>query len=1346
MYKVYDISGNVRCGVHSLEYQGEFMSVSSVVATIKSPTPIEFANGDYITFRGENFTLRYTPAVNKSSRRDTYGEAFVYENITFYAASDELTRCDFLDVVKYDNDIHYTSLPTFSFYAASVQELADRIQANLDRLYQDQQKWTVSVAEGTVSKSHNFSCQNIKCWDALVLANTELDLNFIIRGRHIVIGSVGSSIEHEFMYGKGNGLKEIATATNDNSAIVTRLRAYGSTRNIPYRYYNKLYIDGNGKVSFVKDKPNENQTLLISESMYLPNLMLPMLRDGDLIGRTQDLYNEDGVLCGKCVLSGTKGEDVYIDSITGIEKYGINEGTTFFDTDDEDDEDNIYPSMENMTAQNLRNAGFDITLDVGDNGNLDEILSAEQMTDDGYLPENGSNISPSSFKVTLKDIGFNIKDYLTDETAQLSFTSGALVGRTFDITEVTKDGKKQILTLTRILDDDIQWVFPNKVYNAKAGDKFVLLNIYMPDVYIVAAEYRLLERAKVYLAENDHNEITYTPKIDNIFLARHKEIAETIKEGDIFTFSDEDLGIYKSITISTLNIKVGESLIPEYEVTLSEDKDATLVDRITSQVSDNMEKTLLSPSNIVSQSKILFDKRYARKDIEETFPNAVTFAKGAYTDFLQSVGYMPDFGGSGYTIEMRGGKSYITTDNLYVRNKATFDTLEIRKVTHTGGVEIKSPASSVIAGVGEYFPHIAFSDAKGREIYTSDGQPFLTLSSSANAYKCYFKATDGEKEVTNDWQVGDLALCHEYNLSTGARYYWRRVVAVSEQPEDGFHWVALSYTDTDGNDVPMAGDNIVCLGSSQTERQNAIILASVGENTPYFAQLHGISDFSISVDKNVTTLLSPKKNIIKGHQITLLAEDSTEKDLNDELTGLGNEITGLGEDIGHLSDELAGQDETLTTQERKIKEAQGNIEVISKAVEKNTASLDVQSGKIEGVVSKTSQAYDIYTRENFTGGDVTTADDKAKSAVGLSKNEDEDIGFIRLHIADVRKGDRIRIERESIYPYIYTCDDSADDADQYAFAVKYSAYEDYNWIGFLKQFGEVEETGFAYGSFDFVVNEDAPHLYIVLSDDTPWDGVKVFHIKAALSAESRITQTAEEIEAKVGDTGINIANKTITLNAERTTVKGNLDIQKVACYYKDADGNDDKTKPMSEYNGSGNGTLVYYYPNGKKMREDVFKYDDDGNVVGLWTIYFNADGTIGWQLTETGFLATLEEYWSDLGNLHFTTMSETDFKAQLKSNAQSDTDLYSGFSTDNFSQYNAPTDTSKYKDYNGKIAQGKMYKQTPDKVTLFDGIILYSVSIKSQTRLEVKYEAVYQVVSSTLGELSPIITYEFSNV
>ena len=1327
MYSIYNKYGEEICKVNSLEYQGEFMSVSKVVATIKSHNVIEFNTGDYIDFRGERFTLRYTPAVSKCARPNTYGEGFVYENITFYAPSDELTRCDFIDIVEEDNKIHFTSLPTFSFYAESVEELASRIQANLDRLYTGDNKWSVSVADGTISKPHNFSVQNIKCWDALVLANTELDLNFVINGRNIVIGSVGSSIEHDFKYGKGNGLKQIATNTSDNYAIITRLRAYGSTRNLPYRYYNKLYVDANGNVSYLKDKPSSGYTPLISESMYLPNLMLPMLRDASLIGKTGDLYNKDGVLCGTYKLGGIKGEDAYIDSIGGIEKYGINEGTVFFDNDgSENDDDNIYPSMEGMTAKALIDAGYSITLDEGDNGNLDEILSAEQMTDDGIIENEGGNIGQKTFSVTLKDIGFDISDYLLPgETAKISFKSGALVGREFDITSITKSGKKQILTLARYLDDDIQWVFPNKVYNAQAGDKFVLLNIYMPDAYIVAAEYgRLLERAKLYLAENDHNAITYLPTIDDIFLARHSEIAEVIKEGDIFTFSDDDLGISKSITISALTIKIGESLIPKYEVTLSETKDATLVDRITTKVSESLGKTILQPNNILSQSKLAFDKRYLRKDTEDSAAKHITFQDGATIigsaaiDFVDAKGISAKTGEietitadsirsnnysavSGYRMENVDGDSVIDIDKLYVRKKAIFTELDIKSLKHIGGAILLSPASCKIASVED-----------------------VMSGSTITGYKCYFLATDGEETINNEWVVGDQAICNKYNI-TKLHHYWRLVTAVSASPINGHHYVVLSATDCDDfSNVPQAGDEIVCLGNrNDVDRQGAIFLNSEGTDAPSLLQLNGINSYSLE-SKNIITQLSKSRNIIRGQQVEVITESGNKsvKQFADEALAGANSYS---DSVGNALKEFVGERETylqaqitqnasditlrankttvdaiegrVSNAEAKIQVNAGNInlkadkttvDVIDGRVSKAEADIQVNSDGLSSVVSKQEKVGVEFETSRWVGDDgfdYLVFKNGGGYYVLYSKDPQADYDrYTLLTIENVSAGDKIHIEGNNMFIHIIGCDGDYQGAE-YDFGQEYpSEAGNYNVLGF----GDDQYSDDGVSVVDWVATSNWAKVYIMLTDDNPsaYQTAKTTLIRSAYTAESRIKQTADSIEAKVGNTGIDINNKQITLSASNTIVKGDLSVQKVMTYYPNG-------SVKSAYNGNGNGTIVYYYPIessevgypfGQEMRIDDFVYDDNGNSVGMKTIYFKQDGGVAWVLSSSGLETTLSEYWSYLYDRVFDTdlvslKAKIDqYKMNLAANLPDN--------ISDFSQFHSTTQTDK----DGRIVKGRM--------------------------------------------------------
>ena len=71
--------------------------------------------------------------------------------------------------------------------------------------------------------------------------------------------------------------------------------------------------------------------------------------------------------------------DPYIDS-DNIEKYGIREGCVFFDGSNDELEE-IFPSIEGMKAEDLRDAGIDVSLAEDDNGNLDELADAEKIQD-----------------------------------------------------------------------------------------------------------------------------------------------------------------------------------------------------------------------------------------------------------------------------------------------------------------------------------------------------------------------------------------------------------------------------------------------------------------------------------------------------------------------------------------------------------------------------------------------------------------------------------------------------------------------------------------------------------------------------------------------------------------------------------------------------------------------------------------------------------------------------------------------------------------------------------------------------------------------------------------------------
>lgn len=262
--------------VKSLEYNGSWMGECFVTTSLKSPAPILFEIGDYLIYRGEKFEINYDPGKIKQARRGEYGEAFVYENVKFNAKQDELARTEFLDIVLHDNQIHYTSLTKFSFYISSLDDLLDRIQANLNeqwgngewklysrnRLRSEQRGCDVAVWDkvyGTgiadnVIESTSITADNLNCWNTLALVNSQFDVNFITRDRNVFVGTAGLPTSHIFEYGKGKGLYQIEQNADSEQAITTRLRAYGSTKNIPNRYYATLNLQVFGTITKITTK------------------------------------------------------------------------------------------------------------------------------------------------------------------------------------------------------------------------------------------------------------------------------------------------------------------------------------------------------------------------------------------------------------------------------------------------------------------------------------------------------------------------------------------------------------------------------------------------------------------------------------------------------------------------------------------------------------------------------------------------------------------------------------------------------------------------------------------------------------------------------------------------------------------------------------------------------------------------------------------------------------------------------------------------------------------------------------------------------------------------------------
>lgn len=258
-----DANGN-NIDIRSLEYSDAWMGECYLTVTFRHETPIVFMMGDYIIYRNEKFVLNYEPGKDKKARINTCGDGFVYDSVKFNSLQNELSDAEFLDVVLNDNELHYTALPKFQFYVETLDDFLDRIQANLneqigagkwkifsrnkDRSEQrgcTAEEWNKAYGDETgnnVIDSTSITADTMTCWEALALVNSKWNINFIVRGRNVYVGTAGVTTEHMFEYGRGNGLYEIEQNADSDQKVITRLRAYGSEKNLPSHYYADLGV------------------------------------------------------------------------------------------------------------------------------------------------------------------------------------------------------------------------------------------------------------------------------------------------------------------------------------------------------------------------------------------------------------------------------------------------------------------------------------------------------------------------------------------------------------------------------------------------------------------------------------------------------------------------------------------------------------------------------------------------------------------------------------------------------------------------------------------------------------------------------------------------------------------------------------------------------------------------------------------------------------------------------------------------------------------------------------------------------------------------------------------------
>lgn len=778
----------------------------TLTATLNYPSCLDelWTGEEFVEFRGEKYYIDQVPTSSKDNKSIMYKHElqFVSERIV-------LENVYFMDVVTAGEDTYHSNSTSVKFMG-DINEFVGRLNASMAK---SGIGYSIVIDEDITSESKLVSLDSVYLAEALQSIYTIYELPYYFVGKVCHIGYTENVISTPFEYKKG--LVSIKK-TNANYKTVNRVTGVGSSDNIPFYY------------------PNDDEKGTIERTQ---NLMPSIYRQTNGAERFYNALNDTYKIPGT--------NDYYFFKNTYSSKKVKEIKVDFSD---------IKPTIENVT-----NASGQLFGEIADIA-FDDNDSDELGTGEGNNIFNGTDeYVHSYFYIKLHiyngDYGFNLFEQgLEGGTAVINMTTGNCAACEFEIGVTYKDNEpgrafnpvlvdssgnlpagdfeqkvtsqtSQYIESQQNTSTNEVWiavkkdnttfgvVMPNATndYKPSVGDKFVITGIKMPKSLVLAAEKRLDEALIKYMSENNDEKFSFSVSFSRVFLAENSMLAGLLNENSriYIKYNDKEYFMY----VNSFTCKADKNCLYDISVELTDKLSANVsalrstITEIAGDIIGERMGVSLNVSDIIGR----ISRYFISKINNDTANGLITFLKGL----------LIGKNGSGITV-LENGMSQAVVDYLYVKVKAVFDELEVKKKTYVGGEQVISHAGMKCNRVDEL----------------------------DDVYRCYFKEEEDGIEIENQFTPGSLAIAQECNIKTGIshhvgnRYYWRLVTAVGE------NYIDLSKTVCDPNvenDVPVAGDDIVGLGhKTDITRQAAIILSSVNEVSPSIIMYQGINDFTLT--------------------------------------------------------------------------------------------------------------------------------------------------------------------------------------------------------------------------------------------------------------------------------------------------------------------------------------------------------------------------------------------------------------------------------------------------------------------------------------------------------------------
>ena len=707
--------------------------------------------------------------------------------------------------------------------------------------------------------------------DALTQIAEAFNVEWWITDNIIHLGKAehGSTVNFEV----GVNVEEM-TAEKTQGQYITRLYAFGSTRNLPPDY-----------------RKNDEQILL--NGVVQKRVMMPA--STPYVDIEQNLADDEiveGIVFFDDVFPRTEAT---ITSVTEIEK-PVNEDDSTTEATTDNVEQNEEQEM--ATFYRIKTGAYVFSKDY--------ILAGQTLQ---------MQFTSGRLNGMIFDVAFNPEGESEKTSAH---------GDHDERIEVVNQ-QAQVFEIVR--NDTYGLFLPNETLKPSIGDKFILLGWDATKVengmgLVTAAENEVLSRAQDYAARLKKDPLTYPCTMMSDYMYGLNHGRQDPNYSKVGTF---ELG-QRIQLVSDAYFEGGRrvSRVVGYEYKLDKpydspiiyvgesatysskkDSEAKLNEAVNSINYRNSEygssgisgsvyvigtndSTTPGDSNVYSALRS--DRQFARKNRDDIISSLWTFKHGhgmrrgiQTEDYGNNNANEDNLFGKGFELisktDSNGGiKTRLEIDELFVRIKAFFAKLEIREISYVGGNYAFSAAGSRIY-------YVDWLDANGNVIDKAVGS-----IANVHTFRCYLYSDDGTTATINKWAIDDQAMCRTFNIDEGVhqnvsnKYYWRRVTGIGRgvipsqvvEPEYAgetvpaptqYQYVDISMSDCGvGSDYPEPEDAIVQFGNwTNSARQGVIYLQVEGEGSPAIMEYSGVgANGQHFVLPSPTLLLSPSKNVIYG--------------------------------------------------------------------------------------------------------------------------------------------------------------------------------------------------------------------------------------------------------------------------------------------------------------------------------------------------------------------------------------------------------------------------------------------------------------------------------------------------